>query len=69
MDEQRTATPAAQRPRLSEMQSEVQGGLVCRQCGCHHFEVLYTRQRPGSIVRVRRCRHCGKRMVTRETPR
>jgi len=45
-----------------------QRGLVCRHCGCQHFEVLYTRQRPGSIMRVRRCRHCGKRLVTREAP-
>jgi len=44
-----------------------QRGLECRNCGCRHFEVLYTRQRPGSIMRVRQCRHCGKRLVTRET--
>ena len=42
-------------------------GLECRACGCRHFEVLYTRPRPGGIMRVRQCRHCGKRLVTRET--
>ena len=68
MDESKTVSPADQRPRLSQMQGEAQGGLVCRQCGCRHFEVLYTRRRPGSIMRVRQCRHCGKRMVTREVP-
>jgi hypothetical protein len=43
-------------------------GLECRGCGCHHFEVLYTRPRLGGIMRVRQCRYCGKRLVTRETP-
>ena len=41
-------------------------GLECRVCGCRHFEVLYTRPWPGGIMRVRRCRHCGKRLMTRE---
>jgi hypothetical protein len=44
-----------------------QRGLECRACGCRHFEVLYTRPRPGGIMRVRQCRHCGKRLMTRET--
>ena len=44
-----------------------QRGLECRACGCRHFEVLYTRPRPGGIRRVRQCRHCGKRLMTRET--
>jgi len=42
-------------------------GLVCRACGCRHFEVIYTR--PGSdnrIIRRRECRHCGKRVTTSE---
>ena len=43
-------------------------GLECRACGCRHFEVLYTRPRPGGIMRVRQCRHCGRRMITREVP-
>ena len=68
MDESRTVSPAAHRPRLSQMQAEAQGGLVCRQCGCRHFEVLYTRPRPDSVKRVRQCRNCGKRLVTREVP-
>ena len=42
-------------------------GLECRACGCRHFEVLYTRPWPNGIMRVRRCRHCGKRLMTRET--
>ena len=42
-------------------------GLECRGCGCRELRVLYTRYRAGSIVRVRACRHCGRRLVTRET--
>lgn len=41
-------------------------GLVCPRCGCGHLPVAYTRHRPGAIVRCRACRHCGKRMITRE---
>jgi len=42
-------------------------GLRCRACGCPHLPVLYTRRKPGHILRVRRCRHCGRRMITRES--
>jgi transcriptional regulator NrdR family protein len=39
----------------------------CPTCGCRHLPVLYTRQRAQQIVRVRACRNCGRRIVTRET--
>jgi len=41
-------------------------GFECRGCGCRHFHVVYTRPNPNGITRVRACRHCGKRIVTRE---
>jgi len=42
-------------------------GLECRSCGCKHFRVVYTRPyRGGSVVRRRECRHCGRRITTRE---
>ena len=42
-------------------------GLECRQCGCKHFRVVYTRPTwGGRIMRRRECRHCGKRMTTWE---
>ena len=42
-------------------------GLVCRQCGCKHFRVIYTRPAwGGRLVRRRECRHCGKRVTTWE---
>lgn len=43
-------------------------GLACPRCGCGHLFVVYTRGKPGHILRVRQCRHCGRRMVTRERP-
>ena len=43
-------------------------GLVCPDCGCRHFNVVYTRPRPkGMIVRRRECRYCGRRITTCET--
>jgi hypothetical protein len=44
-----------------------QRGLVCRECGCRHFRVVYTRPyHGGRIVRRRECRHCGRRVTTWE---
>ncbi|MCR4412466.1 MAG: hypothetical protein NUV77_08600 [Thermoguttaceae bacterium] len=44
-----------------------QRGLVCRQCGCRHFWVLYTRRIAGGrLIRRRECRHCGQRYTTTE---
>lgn len=42
-------------------------GLVCRACGCRHFRVVYLKRLPGALLRRRECRHCGKRITTRET--
>ncbi|HOD84372.1 MAG: transcriptional regulator NrdR [Planctomycetes bacterium ADurb.Bin126] len=43
-------------------------GLECRQCGCKHFRVVYTRATwGGRILRRRECRHCGRRMTTWES--
>lgn len=42
-------------------------GLVCRQCGCRDFRVIYTRPGAGNRnVRRRACRHCGLRVTTSE---
>ena len=41
-------------------------GLACRQCGCRHFLTVYTRPRGDGIVRRKRCRNCGKAIMTRE---
>ncbi len=41
-------------------------GLVCRSCGHHRFQVIYTRPSDGKIVRRRACRSCGTRITTWE---
>jgi len=42
-------------------------GLVCRRCGCQHFEVTHTEKIKGGLIRRRRqCRHCGFKFVTFE---
>jgi len=41
-------------------------GLICRTCGGRGFSVLYTRSRHGYIVRNRKCKCCGHRMLTKE---
>jgi len=44
-------------------------GLRCPDCGCGHWETIYTRPSPkGGIWRRRQCRHCGRRVTTVETP-
>ncbi len=52
--------------RLSDLQGHDDLGLVCRKCGCRHFYTVYTRPKPGCVLRLKECRHCGHRMVTRE---
>jgi len=41
-------------------------GLTCPHCGCTHHHVLYTRAKGNCILRRKECRHCGRRMFTRE---
>lgn len=41
-------------------------GLVCPNCGCRHFYVVYTRPRAEKIVRRKECRYCGRRVTTTE---
>ena len=58
-------------PRLKQRDEVVDGqkvGLVCRACGCQHFYVVYLKCLPnGVLMRLRECRHCGKRITTRES--
>jgi hypothetical protein len=41
-------------------------GIPCPKCGCCEFFVVYVRKRRSHILRRRECRHCGKRITTRE---
>ncbi|AMV32089.1 hypothetical protein VN12_08195 [Pirellula sp. SH-Sr6A] len=43
-------------------------GIVCPQCGCHHFYTTHTEPlRDGRIRRRKQCRHCFRRIVTYES--
>lgn len=55
-----------EKPTTKDKTAEPALGLECPKCGCRHLPVSYTRKRPGHILRVRRCRHCGRRVATRE---
>ena len=48
------------------LSAEPEQGLECPTCGCRHLPVLYTRHRDKQTIRVRQCRNCGRRIVTRE---
>lgn len=50
------ATEASQDPKV----------MRCPRCHCTDLRVYYTRRRPLHIMRVRRCRHCGKQITTWE---
>jgi transcriptional regulator NrdR family protein len=42
-------------------------GIRCPHCGCCHFYTTHTEPlRDGRIRRRKRCRHCGRRIVTYE---
>ncbi len=51
---------------LVDQVKAAEAGLICPKCGCRHLFVVYTRPRAGHILRLRSCRHCGKRLLTRE---
>jgi len=44
-------------------------GIACPRCGCCHLRTTHTEPLPGGRIRRRKvCRHCGRRMVTYESP-
>ncbi len=44
-------------------------GIECPKCGCRHFYTTHTEPLgDGRIRRRKECRHCGRRIVTYETP-
>lgn len=40
--------------------------MKCKKCGCTDLRVIWTRARGESVVRQRRCRHCGTEKRTIE---
>lgn len=51
---------------LSKMNSLPSGSDSLDLLGCRHFLTVYTRHRGDGIVRRKRCRNCGKAIMTRE---
>ena len=44
-------------------------GICCPQCGCRHFYTTHTEPlRDGRVRRRKVCRHCGRKIVTYESP-
>lgn len=42
-------------------------GIKCPVCHCHDMRCYRTIRNQDKIVRIRVCRHCGKRVVTHES--
>lgn len=55
-------------PRKSERATaeDKPRGIECRKCGCAHMPVQATRRKRGYVLRIRVCRNCGKRHLSRE---
>lgn len=43
-------------------------GIQCPRCGCRDLHVANTIMQLGRVIRYRQCRHCGKRIRTKESP-
>lgn len=55
------------KPKTPSVPPQPALGLVCPHCACRHFRVIYLQRRPnGVLMRRRECRHCGRRITTRE---
>jgi len=53
--------------KRAEDETEEKHGLICRNCGCRHFTVVYTRRTSKNrILRRRQCCNCGRRITTYE---
>lgn len=60
--------PMASAPAPAPPPTPAPTGLSCKGCGCRDLRVVDSRPGRGdSIVRTRECRHCCRRLHTRET--
>jgi hypothetical protein len=59
-------SPGRDAPDGAAPEAECAAGLECPECGCRHFETIKSEQRPWGILRRKACRHCGRRVTTRE---
>lgn len=53
-----------EKPGFTMGQSDL--GVKCPECNCADMRVYRTIRHQDRIVRVRVCRHCGRRVVTYE---
>jgi DNA-directed RNA polymerase subunit RPC12/RpoP len=51
----------------SEKGHQVSSGLRCPKCNCPDLRAWVTRNKGETRSRVRICRHCGHRVLTKET--
>ncbi len=61
-----TTTDGVHRTRFSDKTNRDERGLHCPKCWCRDLRVVYTRDRTGGRRRRRRCRNCGREMLTME---
>lgn len=56
------------RMTLAEMAAQsapiVNGRLTCPNCGCPDFSAYRTEYTISSVVRYKKCRHCGRKFLT-----
>jgi hypothetical protein len=53
---------------MARKSAESGGRLVCSNCHCSDFRVYRTQQGVTDTFRYRQCRHCGKKVLTRQAP-
>ena len=62
--------PLSQFGTVAADASDAPAGIVCLNCGCRHFRVIYTRRAAGGrVIRRRECRNCEERITTVEQER
>lgn len=53
----------------NEPKHSIYKGIVCPKCGCRHFVTTHTEPLTDGRIRRRKvCRHCGRKVVTFESP-
>lgn len=55
---------------LEEMAADAAGqnGIACPKCGCRDLMAYRTEEQRTRTIRYRRCRNCGKRVITKQAP-
>lgn len=62
-----------EKPKMSLAAIQAGKGVCCPDCGCGHLVFRqggregYSIKKLGANIRVKYCRNCGKRVMTKET--